>query len=374
MLARARAQGRTILDLGDSNPTRVGLRHSKDVLRSLVDEDIGTYDPEPLGLTVAREAVVQYYANRGVCTRADRVWLCASTSEAYAHLFSILCDPGDAVLVPRPGYPLLDVLGDAAGARRVPYPLTYDGSWHIDVARLREALRSDPLIRAVVAVAPNNPTGNYLDAAELATLETLCCEYDVPLIVDSVFADYPLDDVDRVAHVQVHGCTCFVLSGLSKVAALPQMKLSWVVVQGPDAAALELCRRAEHLSDAYLSVATPVQLALPSLLQAAEPMQTRIRARLRRNLAHLRARTARTPIELLAGQGGWTALLRLPQVGDRDDEAWAVDLLEHAGVLVQPGCWFDLPPPPRVAVSLLVAPEVLASGLDRLLDCVAARV
>jgi alanine-synthesizing transaminase len=373
-LERARERGRSILDLSCSNPTRTGLHHPRDVLRSLAQGDIASYHPEPLGLGLARRAVADHYARRGVPTRPDRVWLCASTSEAYAHLFALLCDPGDAIAVPIPGYPLLEVLGDVAGVRRVPYPLAYDGGWHIDLAGLREALR-DPAMRAVVAVAPNNPTGNYLDAAELATLEHLCNAHDVALIVDAVFADYPLDDVtDRIDHVEVRGCPCFVLSGLSKVAALPQVKLSWIVVQGPDAPATELTRRAEQLADAFLSVATPVQLALPRLLEAAEPIQTRIRARLRRNLAYLRQRTQQGPVELLATQGGWTALLRLPSVGDRDDEAWAVELLEHAGVLVQPGHWFGLVPPPRVALSLIVTPPELAAGVDRLLDYVADQI
>jgi alanine-synthesizing transaminase len=371
-LARMRTEGRALVDLANSNPTRAGLLHSSQVLARLLDRDMALYEPHALGSSLARQAVVDYYARRDVSATVDRVWLCAGTSEAYAHLFAILCDPGDAVLVPRPGYPLLEILGDVTGVRRIPYPLAYDGFWHVDAAGLHDALGSDPRIRAVVVVSPNNPTGNYLSAEDLARLEAACVEHDIALIVDSVFADYPHDPLDtRSAHVQVHDCPCFVLSGLSKVAALPQMKLSWVVVQGPDAPAMEATRRAEQLADAFLSVAGPVQRALPDLLEAAEPMQTRIRARLRRNLAHLRRRTRSEPVSLLHSEGGWTALLRLPQIGERDDDAWAVDLLEHAGLLVQPGRWFDLPAPPRVALSLLTPPEVLADGLDRLLDYVA---
>jgi alanine-synthesizing transaminase len=373
-LAHARGSGRAVLDLTSSNPTLAGLSHPASVYESLVAGDVGRYEPHALGLPTAREAVAAYYARRGVTAAAERIWLCASTSEAYAQLFALVCDPGDAVLVPTPGYPLLDVIGDVAGVRRISYPLAYDGRWHIDVAGLRQALAAESRLRAVVVVSPNNPTGNYLAASELAALEAACVEHQIPLIVDEVFADYPLGDRQGVRHIEVRSCMAFVLSGLSKVAALPQMKLSWVVVHGPSAPADAVLARAEHLADACLSVSTPVQLALPDLLEAAEPMQARIRARLHTNLALLRDHTTGGPVELLSAEGGWTALLRLPQIGDRDAEGWAVECLERADVLVQPGHWFDLPDPPRVVLSLLTPSRDFEQGVARMLALVARSI
>ena len=372
-LERLRTRGHDLVDLTCSNPTRAGFHHPQSVYDSLRGSGAQVYEPHALGLPAARRAVAEHYGRRGVTVSPEQVWLCASTSEAYAHLFALLCDPDDAVLVPRPGYPLLDVLGDVTGVRRVPYPLAYDGRWHVDMGGLRRALHDEPRVRAIVAVAPNNPTGNYLSAPELAALEAICVEHDLPLVVDEVFADYPLAPArDAVPHVHTHGCTSLVLSGLSKVAALPQMKLSWIVVHGPPEPSRALLARAEHLADAFLSVASPVQRALPQLLAAAQPMQDSIRARLRDGFHHLRTRTETEPVELLATEGGWTALLRLPRIDGRDAEGWALELLEHAHVVVQPGHWFDLPEPPRVAISLLTPPEALERGLERLLAHVSA--
>lgn len=378
-LARVRAEGRTLHDLTLGNPTRAGLLHPDAVYRLMGDPRSAVYEPHALGLPRAREAVAAYYDERGIAIAADRIWLCASTSEAYAQLFALLCDPSDAVLVPRPGYPLLDVLGDVMGVRRVAYPLVYDGRWHIDLSALRRILRAESGIRAVVAVAPNNPTGNYLSRPELAALESLCVDHGLCLVIDAVFADYPLrEDPNRVLHVMPEQpqwrCPCFVLSGLSKVAALPQLKLAWVAVLGTPEQRRAVFERIEQVADAFLSVATPVQLALPGLLAAARPMQARILARLRENLDFVRQRTVGHAIDVLDTEGGWTVLLRLPHIGGLDDFGWAVLLLEKAGVLVHPGSLFDVPAPPRVAVSLLVQPKRFATAIECLIDVVSGRI
>lgn len=371
-VAEAKARG-GLCDLTSSNPTAVGLVHGPQVYRALGDPAAARYRPRARGLASARAAVAQYYARRGREIDPERVLLYASTSEAYAQLLAITCDPGDAVLVPRPGYPLLDMLGDLAAVRRVPYPLAFDGSWHLDVAGLDQALRASARARALVVVAPSNPTGHVPSSTEWAVLRARAAAYELPLLVDEVFADYPLrartDAPGLVGHDD-HGPSV-VLSGLSKVAALPQLKLSWAVLHGPPAEVAPLAARAELAADAFLSVSTPVQLALPALLEAAEELQPRIRARLHANLSALATMVQGRPVDLLPADAGWTALLRLPAVHGLDDLGWAQRLL-HAGVCVQPGFLFDLPAPPRVAVSLLTPEPVLEEGMTRLLQAVDA--
>ncbi|MEM9463064.1 MAG: pyridoxal phosphate-dependent aminotransferase [Myxococcota bacterium] len=368
----ARDANPELLDLTPSNPTQVGLVHPGPVYRALGDPGGAHYDPHPLGLPAARDAVAAYYARRGRVVDPARLWLCASTSEAYTQLLTLLADPGDTVLVPCPGYPLLDMLGDLAGVRRVSYPLRRDGRWSIDLDGLDRAIARSPRARVLVVIAPGNPTGAMLDPAQWHALRARARAHDLALLVDEVFADYPLDPPpDRLRFLGDDDAPCLVLSGLSKVAALPQLKLSWVVMHGPEAAVTPLRARAELAADALLSVATPVQRALPTLLLAAEPMQRRIRERLAENLGVLRTGVRGQPLDLLPADGGWTALLRLPVVHELDDLGWAQRLL-RAGVLVQPGFLFDLPAPPQVAVSLLTPPCVLRWGIQRVVECVGA--
>lgn len=372
-VAEAKARG-GLCDLTASNPTAVGLVHEPAVVAALGDPAAARYRPSARGLPSSRAAVAGHYARRGVAVDPEQVLLYASTSEAYAQLLAILCDPDEAVLVPRPGYPLLDMLGDLVGVRRVPYPLAFDGGWHLDTAGLDAALHAEPRARAIVVVAPHNPTGHVPSETEWATLRARAARHALPLLVDEVFADYPLPPRDAAPRVAGGGdVPCVVLSGLSKVAALPQLKLSWAVLHGPAAEVAELRARAELAADAFLSVSTPVQLALPRLLDAAEEIQPRIRARLHANWARLHARVQGQPVDRLPADAGWMALLRLPAVHALDDLGWARRLL-HAGVRVQPGFLFDLGDPPRVAVSLLTPPDVLEEGMARLLRCVDAAV
>lgn len=369
---RAEAAGAIRFDLAQTNPTQVGLHHPDAVYRGLSDPRDAVYRPAAFGLPEARAAVAAYY---GDAVSPDRVWLTASTSEAYAQILTLLADPGDAVALPRPGYPLLDTLADAVGVRRLGYPVRYDGRWHVDVGELAALARSANPLAALISVCPNNPTGNVLTEQERAAVEALCPPHGPAHIVDEVFADYPLsrafDPTQRRRRLQTDAGLCLTVSGLSKVAALPQLKLSWVVVQGrDDARVTELLDRAQHLADAFLSVATPVQRALPSLLAAAEPMQQRIRARTRANLATLHDAARGRPWDVLTADAGWTAMIRLPQT--HDDEAWAILLLE-AGVATLPGFLFDVSPtPPRIALSLLPPPEVFDRAVE-LLDTAVAR-
>ena len=343
-LADRRAVGGDVLDLTITNPTAVGLRYPGSFYSALFDAESAAYEPEPLGLVSAREAVAGYYRSRGCACDASAVWMTASTSEAFAQLFALLCDPGDAVLVPRPGYPLLEYLARLADVRLVPYPLRYEGAWFVDLAALGAALGSEPRARAVVCTAPGNPTGAYLGEAELAEIDALCARSGLALVVDEVFAEFPLRETPgRVrSAVGARASLAFVLSGLSKLAALPQLKLGWGVMCGPPEPVSAAAERLAVIADTSLAVATPAQHALPRILSAAPPMRARIAARTRANLIALEASLAGGAANVLEVEAGWSAIVRLPRVAGLDDERWALALLERAGVLVHPGALYDL--------------------------------
>ncbi len=368
------AAGLPVLDLTESNPTRCGLVHDGEaVLGALLHPGSLRYDPMPMGLPEARSGVAAYYAEKGVSLLADRVCLTASTSEAYAFLFRLLADPGDEVLAPRPGYPLLDFLAGLADVRLGSYPLLYEGGrWRVGLEALRPAV--GPRTRALVVVNPNNPTGSFLRSDERDALVEICAAQGLALIVDEVFADYALEPAgERVATLAgTADALTFVLSGLSKVVALPQMKLAWIAASGPGDLARGALERLEVIADTYLSVGTPIQRALPSLLAGRAEIQGRILARLRANGQELGKQLGRGgAVEALKAEGGWYAVLRLS--GARDDEAWALRLLEQDGVHVHPGYLFDFPEPGYLVVSLLPSEEVFAEGISRLLARSATR-
>lgn len=372
-LSRARDHhhdcGRVELDLTCSNPTRVGLSYGEDFLAELYDPRSLAYEPEPFGLAIAREAVArQYYKPRRIEVRPSRVCLTASTSEAYHQLLCLLCDPGDAILVPTPSYPLLDYLAGVARVDMLRYPLHYDGHWYVDLPALREQVRRHAgRLKAIVCIAPNNPTGSYLTRTELDAIEQLCVEHELTLIVDEVFSDYPLHSgPQRVASVVgERECLTFALSGLSKVAALPQLKLAWTVACGPDELVAPALARLAVIADAYLNLATPIQHALAPILRASADMQAQIRARLMANLEVLDLAIADSPVTRLAVEAGWSALLRLPKIGDIDDEGWALRLLERLDLWVQPGSLFDVHGC-HLVVSLLTPPDEFFEGMARL--------
>ena len=354
-LARARQEERAILDLTESNPTRAGLPYARaTILEALASPDALLYEPSPFGLWSAREVVA-----RELEVDPARVLLTASTSEAYGFLFKLLCDPGDEVLVPVPSYPLFEHLARLEAVRAVPYRLAYDGRWHVDVDSLRSAV--GPRTRAVVTVSPNNPTGSYLKHAELAALASL----GLPIVSDEVFASYPLrDDPTRATTaLEAQGTLVFSLSGLSKLAALPQMKLAWIVVGGDAPDVTDALARLEVLADAYLSVGTPVQHALPHLLASRVPAESAIQARTRTNLELLRSRVSGTAGTLLDVEGGWYATLRVPAT--RSEEAWALELLEEDGVHVHPGHFFDFEREAYLVLSLLTPEAIFAEGVGR---------
>jgi aspartate/methionine/tyrosine aminotransferase len=364
-VAAARAHG-ALLDLTESNPTRAGLPQLEQAFGALAQPATRTYLPEPFGLLEAREAVSAFMARSGVTVPAENIVLTASTSEAYAFLFKLLCDPGDEVLIPAPSYPLFEHLAQLESVHVARYPLRYDGRWHISAHELAQAIT--PRTRALVTVHPNNPTGSYLKQSELAHLGTL----GLPIVSDEVFAPYPLSvDASRATSaLQCRDALIFSLHGLSKLAALPQLKLAWICMSGPAVLLSQARTRLELIADSFLSVSTPVQLALPTILALHTPITDAIRARLVHNLATLHELTAGTSVSALHVEGGWYATLRMPAL--LDDEAWSLDLLSNEGVLVQPGYFYDFATGPHVVLSLLTPEDTLREGLTRMLTRVHA--
>ncbi len=366
ILRERREAGLPILDLTESNPTRCGLvLDHHDILAPLQNAEAMTYQPDPRGLRVARESVARYYAERGVSLDPSQIFLTSSTSEAYTFVFRLLADVGDSILVPQPSYPLFDFLGNLNDVDVIPYPLAYHNGWQVDLQGL--ASRWHSRTRAVLVVHPNNPTGSYIRKNELAAIADLCRRSNAAIISDEVFSDYGLDGNSErvVTHAQENSVLTFTLSGLSKISALPQMKLAWIVVNGP----AELRRRAEErlevIADTYLSVSAPIALAAPAWLAQRGAIQSQVIERVRTNLHHLdEVLGPDLPVSRLSVEGGWYAILRVPAT--RSDEAWAIELLTQTGVSLHPGHFYDFPTEGHLVLSLLPRPDVFANALQRI--------
>lgn len=361
-----RRSGARILDLTESNPTRAGFLAPPELLALLADPQGARYSPDSRGLRSAREAVSRDYAARGVSVDPDHIILTASSSESYSLLFKLLANPGDEVLVPTPSYPLFGYLADLDSVRVRTYPLRFDHEWHLSVDSL--AVHIGERTRAVVVVHPNNPTGSFLKRTEAMALAAVCAERGIAILADEVFADFGLSD-DAARHPSFaldSPALSFSLGGLSKSCALPQMKVGWIAISGPRTLRDEALARLEFIADTYLSVATPIQLALPRILEAKASLQAPIRARLARNLDALRAAVAaHSELTLLPAEGGWSVLLQCPAT--RTDEERALHALD-AGVLVHPGHFFDFESGCYLVVSLLCEPEILDAALPTLMN------
>jgi len=364
LLAEKRRQGAAVLDLTESNPTRAGFEYPREILRAFDDPRALRYQPEPAGAMEAREAVAAYYAARGCAVEPSRILLTASTSEAYSYLFKLLTNPGDQVLAPRPSYPLFDYLANMESVEVRQYPLVYHGGWAIDMEGLAAA--ATERTRAVIVVHPNNPTGSYVKRAEMEALARLCRDRDMALISDEVFSDYAFaPDPSRAGTLaEVTDCLAFAMSGLSKIAGLPQMKLGWVAVSGPAQLRREAFEKLEWIADTYLSVSTPVQVAAGSLLAAGEVVRRQIRERSAVHLALAREALAGTAANILAVEGGWYITLQVPR--HRSEEEWTLDLLARENLLVQPGFFYDFESEAFLIASLLTAPEIFREGMARL--------
>jgi alanine-synthesizing transaminase len=361
-LARARESG-GLIDLTVSNPTRVGIPYPPDLLAGLSDPASLRYSPSPFGLREARDAIAGTYAARGLAIAADRIVLTASTSEAYSLLFKLLCEPGGSgVLTPVPSYPLFEHLTRLDGVEQRRYGLEYHGVWTIDRDDLDRAWTA--ATRAVLTVTPNNPTGAVLGESDAVALVDRCADRRAALIADEVFCDYPLGAaLEEPRALASPGCLVFRLGGLSKAVGLPQVKLGWIAVQGPDADVAEALDRLELICDTYLSVSTPVQAAAGGLLANGAAVHGRILERIRRNYAVLRETLpAGGGAAVLPADGGWSAVIRVPAT--RTEDALVLELLEHDRVVVHPGYFFDFAHEAFLVVSLLPEPAAFARAVQ----------
>ncbi len=363
-----RAAGASLLDLTESNPTRCGFHYDEAaLLAALAHPGALLYEPHPQGLPVARRAVAAYYAERGHPVDPESLFLTTGTSEAYAHVFTLIADPGDEILVPTPGYPLLEALTGINGVRLVAYRQVYDEGrgWRIDTDRLRASISTRS--RAIVVVSPNNPTGAYLKTDERDELDELCRTFDLALVVDEVFSDYGRgEDPHRVkTAVSGDGALTFVLNGLSKLVGLPQVKLGWVHVGGPREEARRAGERLAFITDAFLSVSASVQHAAAQIISRRASIQEQILRRLRTNDRVLaEAAAGSVSCRLLKREGGWYAVLEL--LGHAADEELALRLLEEDGVLVHPGYFYDFQSEGFLVLSLLTPEAEFREGVSRL--------
>ncbi len=367
-LEQVRAGRAQVLDLTVSNPTRVGLHYEAQViLGALASPRALDYDPQSKGLREAREAVAEYYGEghgvRGM--NAEQIILTTSTSEGYSFVFRLLCNSGDELLVPKPSYPLFEFLADLQDVKLAPYELIYDHGWQMDFPSLEKAITART--RGVVVVHPNNPTGSYVQGAEVEMLNSVCSEHELAVIADEVFLDYGLEDTVHASFAGNRDVLTFTLSGLSKISALPQVKLAWVVTSGPQNEVARAMGRLEVIADTYLSMNAPLQWATPALLAQRRNIQPQLLERVRTNLSELdRQLAAQQACQRLYVEGGWYAVLRVPVT--QSDEELAIELLLEKSVLVHPGHFYDFPRDGYLVLSLITPQLEFAEGLTSILQ------
>lgn len=359
------------IDLTLSNLTSCGLKGlNEDLLNAFINPKSLQYDPQAQGSLIARQAIVKYYARRGFKVNVDNIFLTSSTSEGYSYLFRLLGNPQDRILFPQPSYPLFQYLVDLNDLKMDFYPLHYVDRWQLDIQTL--AAQIDPETKAVAVVNPNNPTGSYIKEEEYWPLVEVCKKHQLAIIADEVFWDYQLHEAKTpLSFVDRHDVLTFTLSGISKILGLPQMKLSWIVLNGPTALVAEAKERLEIIADTYLSVSTPIQMALTAWLEQEEPIQQEVKGRLVENLKFLKENIKRSPmIECLTVEGGWYAVLKLP-IKFSDDE-WTMKFLKEDHVFVHPGYFYDFIDDSHVVISLLPVIEQFQSAISRILKRVSA--
>jgi aspartate/methionine/tyrosine aminotransferase len=364
-LERHKSGGRRLLDLSASNPTECGFTYDAPaIMRSLCAPASLQYHPDPKGLQSARQTVSDYYAEHGERVAVDDLILTASTSEAYSFIFRLLCNHGDELLIPTPGYPLFDFLADVNDVKLTRYPLFYDHGWHIDTHALTQAIT--PQTRGVIVVHPNNPTGHFTKLEETAQLNQICSASQMAIIADEVFLDFSLGAA-RKSFVTNAGALTFTMSGVSKISGLPQMKFAWLAVSGPEDIKREALARLEMIADTYLSLNAPIQLAAPVLLRQRAHFQQQLMDRVRRNLAELDSQLAGTQhVSRLVVQGGWYAVLRIPAT--HTDAELAIKLLQEHDVYLHPGHFYDFPGDGYLVVSLITPEQDFSEGARRILS------
>jgi aspartate/methionine/tyrosine aminotransferase len=367
-LEEVRSSGNRVLDLTISNPTRAGLQYDEPlILQSLASPQAMDYDPQPKGLPSARAAVAEYYRSAHGIPHLDpeRLILTTSTSEGYSFVFRLLCNTGDELLVPKPSYPLFEFLADLQDVKLVPYPLIYDHGWQMDFPSLEKVVTERT--RGVVVVNPNNPTGSYVHSHELESLNRFCRKYELAVIADEVFLDYAHDRTGRPSFASSQDVLTFTLSGVSKISALPQMKVAWIVTGGPAPAVQAAKARLEVIADTYLSMNAPIQWAVPALLGQRGIVQQQLLDRVLTNLAELDRQLAAQKIsQRLSVEGGWYAVLRVPVT--QTDEELAVDLVRRKSVLVHPGHFYDFPSDGYLVLSLITPGTEFAEAVQRVLE------
>jgi len=366
-LAAHRAAGEALLDLTVSNPTECGFSYdSKAILEALKNPAAVRYEPNPRGLESARRAVAGYYTERNAAVSVEDIFLTTSTSEGYSYAFRMLCDPGDEVLIPSPGYPLFDFLAEIQDVKLVRYPLVYttrarkagnDHGWQIDFHALEEAVTART--RAVIVVHPNNPTGHFTKPLEMKKLNAICSARQLAIIADEVFLDFALEGNRAASFATNSDVLTFTLSGLSKISGLPQMKAAWLIVSGAGNLKADAGGRLEVIADTYLSANAPVQLAMPVFLEQRDDFQRQLLARVRTNLAELDLLLAgQKACSRLVVEAGWYAVLQVPAI--QADEELALELLTSRNVYVHPGHFYDFPSDGFLVVSL-ITPEAIFS-------------
>ena len=371
LLEARQKSGKPVYDLTVSNPTECGFGYpERDLAEALSNPRAFHYQPDPRGLLSARETISRYYQSRGIKVDSSRMFLTASTSEAFSILLTLLCNSGEEILVPQPSYPLFDYLAQLHDVGLKPYRLSYDHEWSIDFDSLRDAIT--PATKALIIINPHNPTGMFLDQSAYRIIKEIATEHSIALIVDEVFIDYPLDPKQPIVSTAgERDVLTFTLNGISKMAGLPQLKLGWIAVGGSAQAADEASQRLEILCDTFLSVNTPVQVALPEILKAGESVREDILARIRANYAYMHgAVSTGSACSALSFKGGWSGILRMPRI--KTDEQWALELLEHKGIYLYPGYFFDFETEGHLVVSLLVPREGFQSGVSALVEFAAA--
>ena len=359
--------GLPVIDLTLSNPTQAKIDYPvTELLASLQNTRVLSYQPDPRGLLTARQAVCDYYAGKNAVLDPSDIFLTASTSESYSTLMKLLCEVGDTILVPSPSYPLFEYLAQINDVGLRNYSLAYDGRWHIEIASVKSAIT--PNTRAIVIINPHNPTGEFLQADEYAEIVRIATDHNCALIVDEVFIDYKFD---RAGFSQTTAAAAdlltFTLNGLSKLAGLPQMKLGWIAVSGPEKLTTEAMSRLEIVSDTFLSVNTPVQVALSEFLKLGKEISTSILTRVKINYKHLQDSIREgSPCGVLNCDGGWNAIIQLPRT--KSDEEWAMELLDKRGIFVYPGYFFDLRESGLIVVSLLQREEIFLRAITEIVD------
>jgi len=370
-LANRLASGEPVIDLTESNPTKCGFIEAEQILGALSQPASLNYDPAPQGLLPSRNAVANYYRVRNCVVNVNDIFLTTSTSEAYSFLFRILCNAGDEVLIPQPGYPLFNFLADIQDVATVPYPLIYDYGWQIDFHALQRAIA--PRTRAIIVVNPNNPTGHFCKADDMHRLNQICLEHDLALIADEVFLDFSLGKEILPTFASSNKALTFTMSGLSKISGLPQMKVAWLIATGPVTIKQQAAARLEMIADTYLSMNTPMQLALPALLELRHNFQQQCLERMRNNLAQLDAMLSRQKLcTRLNLDGGWYAIVKVPVTGTDDD--LALELLNTRGVYVHPGHFYDFPADGYLVVSLITPEVQFATGMQALVALIGEKL